>query len=186
MCPASLIIGREVFFPDWNSFRIAVRKIEPGVHNRLKGLTGQLHISLFGSSAGFAMVTFRASAGNISPLVFTAAVTGDDMIYRKQRVLFIAILTGVIISTEYPDSGEFVLVARLTNHIVKPDNGRQRDFLRDGTDKSHSIFNHFSLAFVYQNNGAPYLTDAQRLKTVIKHQYRQSFLHILDRHMLKY
>ena len=108
------------------------------------------------------------------------------MIYCKKRTPFIAILTGVIISAEYPDPGEFVLVTRLANHIVQPDNSWQRNILRDSVNEPHSILNHFSLAFVYQNNGAPYLTDAQRLKTIIKHQYRQSFLHILDRHMLKY
>ena len=104
-----------------------MRHIEAGICARLIWFTDQLHVGFFRGAASLAVIAFGACAGYICPLVFSPAMSGYDVIYGKQGIIFAAVLAGIIVTAKYSNPGEFVLVAGGADHIIQTDNSREGD-----------------------------------------------------------
>ena len=68
---------------------------------RLFGDVQKVHVRLFRFAPALAVIACRASRNQVRPNMLPAHVTRDDVVDGQVKVVFAAILAGIIVAAEY-------------------------------------------------------------------------------------
>ena len=72
-----------------------------GIGGWFLGNMQEVHVGFLHFAAAFAVITGRAGRHQVCPNMLATHVAWNDMIHSKRPISFPAILTGIIIATEY-------------------------------------------------------------------------------------
>ena len=138
---------------------IAVMEECIGVGARCLWFPGQPHVCLFGSAPRFSMITGDARGHHVVPSVLTISGSWDDMVDSETLSLRTTVLAHECVSMKDRPARELTLHHGLLDHVVQPNDGRDRVGFPHGVDISPSVGKQFRLTDAKQNHRPPHVAD---------------------------